>query len=94
MNENLEKIQQLREAIDAIDREITGLLDRRMGLAYEIGLLKARENMEVFAEQREKQIHEQLRMARTEHISTEELFRLFEAIIEVGRSHGYRAKGM
>ncbi len=94
MNENTAKIRELREDIDEIDEEIVRLLDRRMGLAFEIGLLKARENMEVFAEEREKQIRRKLGEAQTRHISTEELYQLFEAIISVGRQHGYRAKNM
>ena len=94
MGENKNKIGLLRDNIDDIDRQIVSLLDNRMGMAFEIGLLKAKENMAVFAEEREKQIRTHLESAQTQHISREELFILFEAIIKVGRQHGYKAKNM
>lgn len=94
MSDNEKSIELLRNKIDDIDDQVVKLLDERMGLAYDIGLLKAKENIEVFAENREKQIREHLSKAKTEHIDTEELFTLFEAIIKVGRQHGYRAKGL
>ncbi len=46
----------LREKIDALDRELLALLNRRMGLALEVGELKKGEGSVVFRPEREAQV--------------------------------------
>ncbi len=51
----------LRERIDALDRELLGLLNRRMQLALEVGELKKAEGSVVFRPEREAQVIDQLK---------------------------------
>jgi chorismate mutase/prephenate dehydratase len=46
----------LRDRIDAVDRELLGLLNRRAGLALEVGEIKKREGSVVFRPEREAQV--------------------------------------
>ncbi len=46
----------LRDRIDAVDRELLTLLNRRAGLALEVGALKKREGSVVFRPEREAQV--------------------------------------
>ncbi len=46
----------LRHRIDAVDRELLALLNRRAGLALEVGELKQREGSPVFRPEREAQV--------------------------------------
>ena len=85
----METIQSLRNEIDTIDLNIIGLLDKRMSLAYKIGIFKGLDNIEVFASDREKEIHTNLNNVKTEHIQANELMNIFIQIIKVGRDHGY-----
>ena len=49
-------LQALRERIDAVDRELLALLNRRAGLALEVGDLKKAEGSAVFRPEREAQV--------------------------------------
>ena len=49
-------LQELRSAIDAVDRELLALLNRRAGLANEVGELKRAEGSPVFRPEREAQV--------------------------------------
>ena len=49
-------LQALRERIDAVDRELLALLNRRAGLALEVGELKKAEGSAVFRPEREAQV--------------------------------------
>jgi chorismate mutase / prephenate dehydratase len=53
----------LRGRIDAVDRELLGLLNRRAGLALEVGALKKREGSVVFRPEREAQVIDGLKAA-------------------------------
>ena len=53
----------LRSAIDAVDRELLALLNRRAGLALEVGELKKREGSVVFRPEREAQVIDGLKAA-------------------------------
>ena len=46
----------LRERIDAVDRELLALLNRRAGLAVEVGEIKKREGSATFRPEREAQV--------------------------------------
>ncbi|MEJ7932407.1 prephenate dehydratase [Ramlibacter sp. AN1015] len=49
-------LAQLRTDIDAVDRELLALLNRRAGLAAEVGEIKRREGSTVFRPEREAQV--------------------------------------
>jgi chorismate mutase/prephenate dehydratase len=51
-----DKLQPLREQIDAIDKQLLDLLNRRARLAQEVGHVKAETNAPVFRPEREAQI--------------------------------------
>ena len=51
----------LREQIDAVDRELLTLLNRRAGLALEVGEIKKHEGSPVFRPEREAQVIEGLK---------------------------------
>lgn len=53
----------LRERIDAVDRELLALLNRRARLAHEVGEIKKREGSVVFRPEREAQVIEGLKAA-------------------------------
>jgi chorismate mutase / prephenate dehydratase len=53
----------LRERIDAVDRELLALLNRRAGLALEVGELKKHEGSPVFRPEREAQVIDGLKSA-------------------------------
>jgi chorismate mutase / prephenate dehydratase len=53
----------LRERIDAVDRELLALLNRRAGLALEVGELKKHEGSPVFRPEREAQVIDGLKAA-------------------------------
>ncbi len=53
----------LREQIDSLDRELLALLNRRAGLALEVGELKKREGSVVFRPEREAQVIDGLKAA-------------------------------
>jgi chorismate mutase/prephenate dehydratase len=49
-------LQALREQIDAVDRDLLALLNRRAGLALAVGEIKKREGSPVFRPEREAQV--------------------------------------
>ena len=53
----------LRERIDAVDRELLAMLNRRAGLALEVGELKKHEGSPVFRPEREAQVIDGLKAA-------------------------------
>ena len=54
------KLKQIREKIDAIDDELLVLLNKRMELVREVGLLKQAERSVIYRPEREKEILERL----------------------------------
>lgn len=55
-----EALQGLRLQIDAVDRELLALLNRRASLSLEVGRVKANTSGPVFRPQRERQILDNL----------------------------------
>ena len=49
-------LQALRDHIDAVDRDLLALLNRRAALALEVGELKKRDGAAVFRPEREAQV--------------------------------------
>jgi chorismate mutase/prephenate dehydratase len=56
-------LAELRNQIDAVDRELLALLNRRAGIAQAVGEIKRAEGSPVFRPEREAQVIEQLRQA-------------------------------
>ncbi|MFO7841764.1 MAG: chorismate mutase [Fidelibacterota bacterium] len=81
-----------REKIDSIDKKLVELLDKRMGLAEEIGKIKKEKALPVYDARREKEVLDKLTDLPKKAIETEELRELFKHIILISRRHG--EKGM
>lgn len=79
-------LPECREALDAIDRELIPLLERRMTVARRIGRIKAEQQLPVYQPEREKQVLE----TRLAWIADESLkpflSELLRAILAVSRS--------
>lgn len=76
-----DQLQNLRAEIDTVDQELIDLLNRRIGLAKEIGRLKDRSTQPYFVPERERQIHEKLQNAATELLGADRLSSIFREII-------------
>ena len=59
------ELRSLRERIDAVDRELLALLNRRAALALEVGEIKKREGSPVFRPEREAQVIDGLKALNT-----------------------------
>ncbi len=49
-------LQELRDQIDRIDTKILALLNDRLGLAHEVGEIKRKEGLDIYAPEREEQL--------------------------------------
>ena len=83
MNKNL---QQLRNQIDAIDKEIVTLVSDRLRVALDIAMLKKGGHLPVFNQSRERQVIEQVfSHARFKKLDTAFVTRMFRIIINESR---------
>jgi len=82
-----EKLQELRDHIDAVDLEILRLLEKRMKYSKEIGTLKKGSKINVYQPQREKEIYKRLSSLRNGDLLSESALRsIFSEIISASRS--------
>lgn len=79
------KLKEIRVDIDAVDAEIIGLLDRRAGLAREVGLVKGKDGRPFFTPERERQIFDKLEAARTSVLGSRHLKNIYREIISAAR---------
>jgi chorismate mutase len=75
-----------RKRIDEIDLQILRLLNERSQCAVEIGRYKKQHNLPVWAPQREAEILRHVVKANTGPLDDAAVRRLFERIIDEGRS--------
>ena len=76
----------LRAQIDAVDRELLGLLNRRAGLAQAVGEIKKREGSVVFRPEREAQVIDGLKAANTGPLQTESVAPIWREIMSACRA--------
>ncbi|MBL8331528.1 MAG: prephenate dehydratase [Rubrivivax sp.] len=76
----------LRDRIDAVDRELLALLNRRAGLALEVGELKKRDGSPVFRPEREAQVIDGLKAANAGPLRTESVAPIWREIMSACRS--------
>ena len=74
-----------RSRIDAIDREIVGLLNRRAECVLQLAPLKQQAQIEVFDPERERQVHANLRSANGGPLPDESVALVFERIMAAMR---------
>jgi chorismate mutase/prephenate dehydratase len=76
----------LRAQIDALDRELLALLNRRATLALEVGEIKKREGSVVFRPEREAQVIDQLKAANPGPLQGESVAPIWREIMSACRA--------
>lgn len=79
------KIERHREEIDAIDKQLVELFNKRAEQAIAIGKMKKERGMPVYDPVRENEIFRNLRKANTGPLTADAIQRLFERIIDESR---------
>jgi chorismate mutase / prephenate dehydratase len=76
----------LRAQIDALDRELLALLNRRAGLALQVGEIKKREGSAVFRPEREAQVIDGLKAENCGPLPNESVAPIWREIMSASRS--------
>jgi chorismate mutase/prephenate dehydratase len=76
----------LRDKIDALDRELLALLNRRMGLALEVGDLKKAEGSVVFRPEREAQVIDGMKLVNRGPLPNESVAPIWREIMSASRA--------
>jgi len=76
----------LRRQIDAVDRELLTLLNRRAGMALAVGALKKREGSAVFRPEREAQVIDGLKAANPGPLPTDSVAPIWREIMSACRA--------
>jgi chorismate mutase / prephenate dehydratase len=76
----------LRQQIDAVDRELLALLNRRAALAQQVGELKKREGSVVFRPEREAQVIDGLKTINTGPLKAESVAPVWREIMSACRA--------
>jgi chorismate mutase/prephenate dehydratase len=76
----------LRERIDALDRQLLGLLNQRAALALEVGEVKKRNGSPVFRPEREAQVIEGLKAANAGPLKNDSLVSIWREVMSACRS--------
>src|SRR5689334_19695042 len=76
----------LRERIDSLDRELLALLNRRAGLALQVGELKKREGSVVFRPEREAQVIDGLKAVNPGPLKNDSVAPIWREIMSACRA--------
>lgn len=81
----MEYLEKLRSEIDDIDRELTKLFEKRIDIVLKIADYKKNNNMEIFQEDREKQVLKNALsyLENTEY--SEEIVRMLSCIMDISK---------
>jgi chorismate mutase len=79
-------LEELRNRIDILDRQLVDLLSERASAALMIGHLKAATSLPVYEPEREKVIYANVRAANNGPLPDIELTHIYERIIDVMRA--------
>lgn len=79
----MQKLKKLRDEIDKIDEEILILLNKRMQIVKNIGILKQNENIHV--PQREKDILNNLFLKNNGILKNEDIENIYKNIFEISK---------
>lgn len=80
------ELLELRSQIDALDRELLELLNRRAGLALRVGEIKKRQGSVVFRPEREAQVIDGLKLANPGPLATDSVAPIWREIMSACRS--------
>jgi chorismate mutase / prephenate dehydratase len=86
MSEPAPELLSLRAQIDALDRELLALLNRRAGLALQVGEIKKREGSAVFRPEREAQVIDGLKAENRGPLPNECVAPIWREIMSASRS--------
>ena len=79
-------LEELRQQIDALDRQLVELLSERARAARMVGHLKAATSLPVYEPEREKVVYANVRAANKGPLPDIELTHIYERIIDVMRA--------
>jgi chorismate mutase len=79
-------LEELRERIDVLDRQLVELLNERARAAQMVGHLKAATSLPVYEPNREKLVYSNVREANKGPLPDMELTHIYERIIDVMRA--------
>jgi chorismate mutase-like protein len=79
-------LEELRNQIDVLDRQLVELLSERARVVQRIGHLKVAASLAVYEPAREQVVYANVRAANKGPLPDIELIRLFERIVDVMRS--------
>ncbi len=80
------KLDDLREKIDAIDEDLLTLLNKRMAIVKEVGVIKNREKSKIYRPEREKKILDQLNAINEGPLTKSAIEAIFLEIFSVSRN--------
>ena len=83
-------IEELRTKIDKIDSDILNLLNERMDIVHEIGLIKSASNESVYRPEREKEIIERLSRLSDGKLKVESIRAIFQEVFAAARGGSIR----
>ena len=86
MSNTTKSLGELRTAIDAVDRELLALLNRRAGFANEVGELKRSEGSSVYRPEREAQVINSLQTANPGPLKSENVATIWREIMSACRA--------
>ena len=79
-------IEELRTKIDKIDTDILNLLNQRMDIVHEIGLIKSASNESVYRPEREKEIIDRLNTLSEGKLNVESIKAIFQEVFAAARN--------
>jgi chorismate mutase/prephenate dehydratase len=79
-------LSEIRVDIDAVDRHLVELLNRRISLAQEVGLVKGKDGKPFFTPERERDIYERLGEINPGPMQSRQLKGIFREIISAARA--------
>ena len=78
-------IEQLRESIDIVDRQIVDLIGKRAAAAHEIGRIKKNQGLPIYEPAREKAVLTNVENANQGILSDRDMISIFERIMDMMR---------
>ena len=81
----MKDLNQLRQEIDEIDRQLVALFEQRMAVTRQVGLYKLANNMPVLDRSREEQVLAGKTALLTDKALNRDVTELFEAIMAISR---------
>jgi chorismate mutase/prephenate dehydratase len=86
------KLKRRKKAINLIDRKLLTLLNQRLRMALEIGVVKKEMGEKIYDPRREKEVLERLKMKNRGPLREEDLEKIFRTVMAVSRKSQNRIK--